>query len=73
MPTLEEAWNSGVSSTFYIPLANRTITLNAEYYYTDFISQPDYPICGAQVATPKSRVISTLQQVPTLNGRGRRA
>ena len=38
-PTLEEAWNSGVSSTFYIPLANRTITLNAEYYYTDFISQ----------------------------------
>ena len=35
----EEAWNSGVSFVFYIPVNDRTLTLNAEYYYTDFINQ----------------------------------
>ena len=35
----EEAWNSGVSLAFYIPVDDRTLTLNAEYYYTDFINQ----------------------------------
>ena len=35
----EEAWNSGISMAFYIPLNERTLTLNAEYYYTDFINQ----------------------------------
>jgi outer membrane receptor protein involved in Fe transport len=35
----EEAWNSGLSCAFYIPLFDRTLTLNAEYYYTDFINQ----------------------------------
>ena len=35
----EEAWNSGFSTVFYIPLMERTLTLNAEYYYTDFINQ----------------------------------
>ena len=35
----EEAWNSGLSCAFYIPLFERTLTLNAEYYYTDFINQ----------------------------------
>lgn len=35
----EEAWNSGLSLAFYIPLKERTLTLNAEYYYTDFINQ----------------------------------
>ena len=35
----EEAWNSGLSMVFYIPLKERTLTLNAEYYYTDFINQ----------------------------------
>ena len=35
----EEAWNSGLSAAFYIPLMERTLTVNAEYYYTDFISQ----------------------------------
>ena len=35
----EEAWNSGVSAAFYIPVGERTMTLNAEYYYTDFRRQ----------------------------------
>ena len=35
----EEAWNSGVSMAFYIPVKGKTLTLNAEYYYTDFINQ----------------------------------
>ena len=35
----EEAWNSGASLSFYIPVSDRTLTLNAEYYYTDFINQ----------------------------------
>lgn len=35
----EEAWNSGVSAVFYIPVMERNITLNAEYYYTDFQHQ----------------------------------
>ena len=35
----EEAWNSGISMAFYIPAGARTVTLNAEYYYTDFINQ----------------------------------
>lgn len=35
----EEAWNSGVSAAFYIPTGERTVTLNAEYYYTDFLQQ----------------------------------
>lgn len=35
----EEAWNYGVSAALHIPLGNRTLTLNAEYYYTDFQHQ----------------------------------
>lgn len=35
----EEAWNSGLSLAFYIPAGDRTVTINAEYYYTDFINQ----------------------------------
>lgn len=35
----EEAWNSGLSMACYIPLKDRTLTLNAEYYYTNFINQ----------------------------------
>ena len=32
----ETAWNTGLSSAFYIPLGNKTLKLNAEYYYTTF-------------------------------------
>lgn len=35
----EEAWNYGVSSSFQIPVAGKTLELNAEYYYTDFVHQ----------------------------------
>ena len=36
---MEEAWNSGVSAAFYIPVGEQTLKLNAEYYYTNFINQ----------------------------------
>lgn len=36
---MEESWNSGFSSTVYIPAGPRTVTLNAEYYYTHFLHQ----------------------------------
>ena len=37
----ERAWNYGVNASFNIPLMNRTLTVNAEYYYTHFLSQVD--------------------------------
>ena len=36
---MEEAWNSGLSTTFYIHLGERQVQLNAEYYYTHFLHQ----------------------------------
>ncbi len=35
----EEAWNYGVSTSFYIPIFGKTLNINAEYYYTDFRHQ----------------------------------
>lgn len=35
----EEAWNYGASTAFNIPLGEKTLELNAEYYYTDFKHQ----------------------------------
>lgn len=35
----EEAWNYGASISGYIPLFGKTLNLNAEYYYTDFVQQ----------------------------------
>lgn len=35
----EAAWNYGLSTAFYIPIAERTLKLNAEYYYTRFSNQ----------------------------------
>ena len=35
----EEAWNSGISVDFYIPVGKKKMKLNAEYYYTDFLHQ----------------------------------
>ncbi len=35
----EQAWNTGLSSSFYIPLFGKTLKLNAEYYHTHFIEQ----------------------------------
>ena len=35
----EEAWNTGVNFSFYIPIAGKDLTINAEWYYTNFIKQ----------------------------------
>lgn len=35
----DEAWNYGASTSAYIPLFGKTLNLNAEYYYTDFLKQ----------------------------------
>lgn len=35
----EEAWNYGVSTALNIPLFGKTLTVNAEYYYTHFLQQ----------------------------------
>ena len=35
----EQAWNTGLSSSFYIPLFGKTLKLNAEYYHTHFNEQ----------------------------------
>lgn len=35
----EEAWNYGISANFNIPVGEKTLELNAEYYYTDFLKQ----------------------------------
>lgn len=35
----ESAWNYGTSLAFLIPVGQKTLKLNAEYYYTHFLSQ----------------------------------
>ena len=35
----EEAWNYGTNLDFRIPVAGKELTLNAEWYYTNFINQ----------------------------------
>ena len=35
-PQLESALNAGLTTTFYIPVADRELQINAEYYYTHF-------------------------------------
>ena len=35
----EEAWNNGLSLDFYIPIGEKKLKMNAEYYYTDFLHQ----------------------------------
>ncbi|MBR1389297.1 MAG: TonB-dependent receptor [Prevotella sp.] len=35
----EEAWNYGISAALKIPIGEKTLELNAEYYYTNFIHQ----------------------------------
>lgn len=35
----EQAWNYGISGSLYIPLFDKTLKLNAEYYYTHFSEQ----------------------------------
>lgn len=35
----ESAWNYGVSASFNIPISGRDVSINAEWYYTDFNNQ----------------------------------
>lgn len=35
----EEAWNYGISANLNIPVGEKSLELNAEYYYTDFLKQ----------------------------------
>lgn len=35
----EEAWNAGINATFYIPIADKQLTLIGEYYQTNFNNQ----------------------------------
>ncbi|WP_455963107.1 TonB-dependent receptor [Bacteroides bouchesdurhonensis] len=36
---IEEAWNYGASVATYIPIFGKTLNINAEYYYTNFLKQ----------------------------------
>jgi outer membrane receptor protein involved in Fe transport len=38
-PDQEEAWNTGLNFSFYLPIAGKDLTLNAEWYYTNFRKQ----------------------------------
>jgi outer membrane receptor for ferrienterochelin and colicin len=35
----EDAWNTGLNFSFYIPLGGKDLTINAEWYYTNFNNQ----------------------------------
>lgn len=35
----EEAWNTGLNFSFYIPIGGKDLTINAEWYHTDFEKQ----------------------------------
>ena len=35
----EEAWNTGLNLSFYIPLFGKELSLNGEWYYTNFLKQ----------------------------------
>lgn len=35
----EEAWNYGISASFHIPIKSEELTVNAEWFYTDFQNQ----------------------------------
>ena len=39
IPKQEKAWNYGFNTAWNIPLADKMLKLNAEYYFTDFESQ----------------------------------
>ena len=35
----EEAWNTGINFSFYIPITDNSLIINAEWYYTNFNKQ----------------------------------
>ena len=48
----EQAWNTGISSSFYVLLFGKTLKLNAEYYHTHFNEQTviDYDSNPTQIS-----------------------
>lgn len=48
----EEAWNYGISAALNIPLLGKTLTVNAEYYYTHFLQQAviDYDSSNGRIS-----------------------
>lgn len=44
----EEAWNMGLSASLNIPIGEKNLELNAEYYYTDFDNQMVINVDAAQ-------------------------
>lgn len=35
----EEAWNYGISASFHIPIKDKELAINTEWFYTDFLNQ----------------------------------
>ncbi|MDD6833099.1 MAG: TonB-dependent receptor [bacterium] len=54
----EEAWNYGVATNFHLPIADKVLDINAEYYYTHFINQMVMNIDG--IAGPNTVSFSNL-------------
>lgn len=48
LPEQEEAWNYGLSTAWRLPVADKTLELNAEYYYTNFLHQSIVNIDGKE-------------------------
>jgi outer membrane cobalamin receptor len=46
---LEEAWNFGTNFTWYIPIGDRDMAINAEFYRTEFLNQiiADFETAGS--------------------------
>jgi len=53
----ESAWNSGVSFGFKIPTGDKTLKINTEYYYTNFLSGTliDYDLSPRQIVIKSSK------------------
>ncbi len=72
----EKAWNYGISAALKIPIGERTLELNAEYYYTHFLQQAiiDYDMFsvhglsdGDKSYSHTIQVDATYELLPKLN------
>lgn len=52
----EEAWNTGITTTWFVPIKGKTLTIDAEYFYTTFQSQvvTDYDTDAQTIAIGSS-------------------
>lgn len=65
----EEAWNTGISASLNIPVANKNLELNAEYYYTDFRNQMVVNVDGALRAYPQEQGTAHSLSFENLDGK----